>query len=302
MTTDPYAALGVPKTASDAEIKKAYRKIVRDSHPDINPDDPDAEERFKKASAAFDLLKDPETRARFDRGEIDATGAERPERRFYREYAEAPGQGFGQGGFEGFSGHGDAGDFFSEIFRQRGASGGSRGFHAKGQDLRFTMEVDFLDAANGTTQRITLPTGDRLEVKIPKGTADGQTIRLRGKGAEGIGEGGRGDALITVSVRPHAVFRREGKEIHVTLPITLDEAILGGKVPVPTIDGTVNLTVPKGASGGQVLRMKGRGINGGDQKVELRITMPKKVDSELADFIERWRETNAYDPRKGVTS
>ncbi len=308
MSSDPYEALGLKKTATDAEIKKAYRKIAREYHPDLHPGDKAAEEKFKAASAAYDLLKDPEMRARFDRGEIDATGAERPERRFYREYAEHPGHGYHSAhGFEDF---GDVSDIFAEILRQRARGGahpgGGAGFSAPGPDMRYALEVDFLDAVRGGRKRITLPTGEVLDVTLPEGTADGQTIRLRGKGGEGIGGGPRGDAYVTISVRPHPLFRREGDDIVITLPITIDEAVLGAKVKTPTISGPVNLTIPRGASSGQVLRLRGRGVRRrgqkkpGDQRVELRIVMPDRIDDELADFMREWRKTHGYDPRKGM--
>jgi len=309
MSDDPYSILGVKKTASADEIKKAYRKLARNSHPDLNPDDRDAEARFKAASHAYDLLKDPETRARYDRGEIDATGAERPERQYYRQYADAPGNPYQSGrGFEDF---GDASDIFEEILRRQGHRGqgaGSAGFKARGPDRRYALEIPFLDAVKGGATRITLPEGGTLDVKIPRGVADGQTIRLRGKGGPGLGGGPNGDGLVTLSVRPHAFFRREGNDIVVTLPITIDEAILGGKVEVPTIDGPVKLTIPKGASGGQILRMRGRGVapvgtkEKGDQRIELRIVSPPQVDDGLTDFMASWRKTHAYDPRKGMNS
>ncbi len=309
MSDDPYAALGLTKSATADEIRKAYRKIARTSHPDLNPDDKGAEARFKAASAAYDLLKDPEMRARFDRGEIDATGAERQDRRYYRDYAGATDSPYRTSrGFEDFD---DASDIFAEFLRQRGQGGGgewsSRGFSGRGSDLRYALEVPFLDAARGGKTRITLPTGGTLDVKIPEGTADGQTIRLRGKGSPGFGDGAPGDALVTLSVAAHPLFRREGDDIVISLPITIDEAVLGGKVAAPTIDGTVNLTVPKGASSGQVLRLRGRGVKRkggtrGDQRVELRIVAPPKVDDDLAAFMETWRKTHKYDPRKGMAS
>jgi len=320
MSNDPYAALGLTKTASDADIKKAYRKIARTCHPDLKPDDPKAEAKFKAASAAYDLLKDPETRARFDKGEIDATGAERPERQFYREYAEAPGNPYRSGQNQSGARHedfGDASDIFAEFLRQRAGEGaqysrqhgqqyGQQDFRARGGDRRYTLEVPFLDAVKGGKTQIQLPDGAALEVKIPEGVGDGQTIRLRGKGNPGIGGGPSGDALVTLSVRAHPLFRRDGDDIVITLPITIDEAVLGGKIATPTISGTVSLSVPKGASSGQVLRLRGRGVKSpggktyGDQRVELSIVAPPKVDSELEGFMQEWRKANAYDPRKGM--
>lgn len=309
MNNDPYKALGLSKTASAEEIKKAYRKLVRSSHPDLHPDDPAAEARFKAISAAYDVLGNPETRARFDAGEIDGLGAERPPRQYYRDFTDTSDNAYQQR--RGFGPGVDPADIFAEILRNRGrASGGDpfagQGFAAAGSDLRYTLEVAFLDAVRGAETRITLPDGQALAVKIPQGTEDGQTLRLRGKGSPGFGGGPAGDALITLRVRPHPVFRREGDDIVLTLPITVDEAILGGKVTAPTIDGPVGLTIPKGASSGRILRLRGRGVASktggakGDQKVELRIVLPPQIDDSLAQFMTEWRKTHAHDPRVDV--
>lgn len=305
MSNDPYEALGLTKAATADEIKKAYRKLVRTSHPDLHPDDAGAEARFKAISAAYEILKDPETRAQYDAGEIDGLGAERPHRQYYRDFAGAADNTYQQG--RGFGRDADPADIFAEILRNRSRSSGTdfadRGFSAQGPDMRYTLEVPFRDAARGAETRITLPDGQSLAVKIPQGTEDGQTLRLRGKGAPGLGGGPAGDALITVFVQPHPVFRREGDDILLTLPITIDEAILGGKVPVPTIEGRVSLTIPPGASSGQVLRLRGRGVayprskTKGDQKVELRIVAPLETDDGLRDFLAEWRKTHAHDPR-----
>jgi len=311
MSDDPYATLGVTKNATDAEIKKAYRKIARDAHPDLNPDDAKAEARFKAASAAYDLLKDTETRGKFDRGEIDASGAERQQRRqYYREYADAPGNPYRSGPqYGGPEGQVDPADIFAEFIRQQrqgGGASGQQGFDAPGPDRRYSLEVSFLDAVNGGKARITLPDGGSIEVKIPEGTEDGQVIRLRGKGGAGYGNGPAGNALVTLTVQSHPTFSREGNDILVTLPIAIDEAVLGGKVEVPTIDGMVKLSIPKGASSGQVLRMRGRGAKTGggkavgDQRVALKIVSPAEVDAGLADFMAEWRKSHAYDPRKGM--
>lgn len=320
MSDDPYADLGVARTASQDDIKKAYKKIAKESHPDLNPGNAGAEARFKAAASAYDLLKDPEKRARFDAGEIDASGQERPERRFYREYAEGPEATYHTSrGYEDF---GDYSDIFADLFGQRARQGGSRQggfdprgfrqgaggqeaqFEMRGPDERYALEVSFLEAAKGATKRITLPTGATLDVKIPEGLADGQTIRLRGKGGAGFGGGPAGDALVLVHVEPHATFRREGEDIHVELPISLDEAVLGARIEIPTIDGRVALRIPKGATTGQVMRLRGRGVKKGtkhgDQLVTLKIVAPPEVDPELEEFFRRWRETHAYDPRKGV--
>ncbi|MEI2685756.1 MAG: J domain-containing protein [Cypionkella sp.] len=309
MPNDPYEALGLTKAATADDIKKAYRKLVRESHPDLHPDDAGAEARFKAISAAYDLLKDPETRARFDAGEIDGLGAERPQRRYYRDYADAPDAAYQQR--EGFGPNVDPADIFAEILRNRARQGGGgdfgqRGFQASGPDLHYTLEVPFLDAARGAETRITLPDGQSLAVKIPPGTDDGQTLRLRGKGAPGYGGGQPGDALITVFVRAHPVFRRDGDDILLTLPITIDEAVLGAKVMAPTIDGPVGLTIPEGASSGKVMRLRGRGVARagqkakGDQKIELKIVVSPASDAGLRAFLTEWRKTQSFDPRADV--
>jgi DnaJ-class molecular chaperone len=302
MSNDPYSTLGLTKTATAADIKKAYRKLVRTSHPDLHPDDAGAEARFKAVTVAHDLLKDPATRARFDAGEIDASGAERAPRTYYRDHADAPDQRFSQG--SGFGDFGDPSDIFAHILRQRGR-GNDRGYPQPGPDLRYTLEVPFLDAVRGAKTRITLPEGGNLEVQIPKGMQDGQTLRLRGRGGAGYDGGPVGDALVTVQVRSHPVFQREGDDIAMSLPITIDEAILGGKVTAPTIDGPVSVTIPKGASSGRVLRLRGRGVarannKVGDQLITLRIVAPPVIDASLADFLAEWRKTHAHDPRKAM--
>lgn len=305
MVVDPYGVLGLTRSATPDDIKKAYRKLVRTSHPDLHPEDAGAEARFKAIAAAHDLLKDPDTRARFDAGEIDGTAAERPQRQYYRDFAQAGDNPYQQQ--RGFENHVDPADIFAEILRRRTRQGGedfSRpGFSAPGRDLRYALEVPFLDAARGGEMRITLPDGTSIAVKIPEGAHNGQTLRLRGKGGPGFGDGPTGDALITLSVGQHPVFQRMGDDIHVTLPITIDEAILGAKVTAPTISGPVNLTTPKGASSGRVLRLRGRGVShqggktAGDQLVELKIVTPLAIDESLHDFMIEWRKSHSHNPR-----
>ncbi len=306
MSDDPYSVLGVAKDASAAEIKKAYRRIAKECHPDLKPGDAEAEAKFKAAAAAYDLLKDPETRARYDNGEIDASGQERPQQQYYRDYAEAAGNPYRGRQAD----PDDMSDIFAEFMRGRGGFGGQRTqeFHAPGHNLNYSLQIGFLDAVFGASQKLTLPDGNRIEVKIPAGITTGQTIRLRGKGAPGYGEGPPGDALVTISVADHPVFDRQGDDIHITLPITIDEAVLGGKVPAPTIDGGVNVTVPAGTSSGKTLRLRGKGVKKrgsserGDQLIELTVALPDQIDDDLKQFMETWRDAHRYDPRKGMPS
>lgn len=304
MNDDPYKILGVKKTATQDEIKKAYRKLAKTLHPDLNPNDVEKQAEFQAVSAANDLLSDPEKRKRFDAGEIDASGQERPERQYYHQYA---GQDAGRrydpgadmGGFQDDSG------LFSELFGRRQRSGGGeyrKEFHARGADARYHLEVEFIDAARGTKRSVTMPDGKGIEITVPPGLRDGQTLRLRGKGGQGIGQGPAGDAFVTVSIRPHPIFVRDGNDIEVELPITFDEAVLGAKVEVPTISGAVSMTIPKGVSSGHRLRLKGKGIvtgkgPGADQFVRLKIVLPEKIDDNLEELATRWQEHASFDPR-----
>jgi DnaJ-class molecular chaperone len=318
MAEDLYKALGVPKSATADEIRKAYRKIAKASHPDLNPGDKAAEARFKAAQAAWDILGDPDKRARYDRGEIDAAGQERTAQQFWRRYADAK-EGTRYQSESGYADFADFSDIFSDLFARGAGAGGAGGtagagrIRTRGQDRRYHLEVDFLDAARGTTRRITVPRGGpgggpgagpggaTLDVTIPAGVQDGTVLRLKGKGAPGLGGGPAGDALVELAVRPHRHFVREGDDIVLELPITLDEAVLGAKIEVPTIGGRVQMTVPKGSSSGDVLRLKGRGLKtktgSGDQRVVLRVVMPERVDAELEKFVKGWREKHPYDPR-----
>jgi DnaJ-class molecular chaperone len=304
MAEDLYSVLGVPQAASAEDITKAYRKLAKKLHPDLNPGDKAAEEKFKKITAAYDILGDAEKRGRYDRGEIDASGQERPQQRYYREYAggEDGARYRSTAGFEDIGAFSDLfGDLFGDRAGMRGGRGGAR-FSMRGPDAQYRLEVDFLDAVNGTKTRITLPDGGTLDVTIPAGVTDGQVLRLKGKGGPGIGEGEPGDALIEVTVRPHPVFKREGDDIIVEVPITFDEAVLGGKIEVPTIGGRVFATVPPGSNTGQTLRLKGRGIKTksgtGDQLVKLSVVLPDRIDNDLKGFAETWREAHRYDPRR----
>lgn len=301
MSADPYQTLGVKKDASQADIQKAYRRLAKKLHPDLNPGDKGSEEKFKDVSAAYDLLGDAEKRGRFDRGEIDASGAERPQQRYYRDFADADSQYSSDAGFADF---GDADDILSEIFgRQRGGAGARGTFRMRGPDVQYRLVLDFLDAINGGKRQLTLPDGSVLDVTIPPGTRDGQVLRLRGKGRPGIGGGPPGDALVEIEVRPHPLFTRKGDDIYVDLPISLSEAVLGGKVRVPTPSGSVTMTIPKGANTGRVLRLKGKGVprpNGtrGDEYVTLQVMLPEKPDPELEKFIAQWSAGKSQSPRQ----
>lgn len=306
MASDPYKVLGVAKTASADEIRKAYRALAKKNHPDLNPGDRDAEERFKEAQAAYDIVGDAEKRARFDKGEIDADGQERPEQQFYRHYADA-GADHPYHSADGYADLGDMGDIFADLFgqaRSGGPRGGARTHHVRmrGGDVRYTFEVDFMDAAKGATRRITMPDGRGLDLSVPAGLRDGQVLRLKGKGMPGMGGGPDGDALITVHVKPHRVFRRDGNDVHVELPVALHEAVLGAKILVPTIDGPVTMTIPRKSNSGARLRLKGKGFPAkggkrGDQHVTLRVVLPEKPDADLEAFLESWAQAHAYDPR-----
>lgn len=297
MAADPYTVLGIKKDASQDDIQKAYRHLAKKLHPDLNPGNKRAEEQFKEVSAAHDLLGDADKRARFDRGEIDASGVERPQQRFYRDFAERDGSPYSDdAGFADFAANDD---ILSQIF---GGEGRVR-MRMRGSDIRYRLELDFLDAINGGKRQITLPDGSVLDVNIPPGTRDGQILRLRGKGRPGTRGGQPGDALVETEVRPHRVFTRHGDDIHVDLPITLSEVVLGGKVKAPTPSGAVTMTVPKWSNTGSVLRLKGKGVarldgSKGDEFVTLKVMLPEKPDPELEKFIAQWRGT--YSPRQAM--
>jgi DnaJ-class molecular chaperone len=301
---DPYQTLGVAKTATEDEIRKAYKKLAKKHHPDLNPGDKEAENRFKDISAAYTLLTDPEKKRAYDAGEIDETGAPKAERRFYRDFADA-GAGFRYGRAEDIGGFEDLGDIFGDVLRGRrdgrGAEGGAQ-FRMRGADVHYTLPIDFLEAVNGAKKRVDMPDGKTLDISIPAGVEDGQTLRLKGQGGAGLGGGPAGDALITVTVRPHPVFRREGNDIKSIVPITLSEALSGGPVQVDTITGPVSLKIPKHSNTGRVLRLRGKGVQGrakGDHLAELQVVMPPQPDERLADFIAEWEREHPYNPRQG---
>jgi DnaJ-class molecular chaperone len=299
--------LGLKRGASEAEIKKAYRSLAKQLHPDRNKDNPNAAKRFSEVTHAYDLLSDKDKRAQYDRGEIDEDG--NPKMPFgggfggYSRGAGGPQPGAGPGGFENFNFSGDTADL-SDLFEglfggaagRGGQGGGFGGFRQrarapqKGADVAYRLKIPFVDAVALKPQRITLADGKTIDLKLPQGLEDGTRIRLSGKGEEG--PGGRGDAIVTIEIAPHRFFTREGNDIRLNLPVTLKEAVLGGKVKVPTPEGPVMLTIPKGTTSGKVLRLKGRGFTGkdgkrGDQLVSIEIDVPAS-DPELQKFVENW--------------
>lgn len=303
MAVDPYKILGVDKTATQDEIQKAYRKLAKKIHPDLNPGNKKAEEQFKEVASAYTLLSDEAKRKQFDAGEIDGLGAEKPRENYYRDYADAG----TANPYTHNAGFGDDDDFFSELFRRQGGRGGGGGgeFKMRGQDARYQLTLDFLSAINGGKQSITLPDGSKLEVNIPPGCRDGQTLRLRGKGQVGRGGGTAGDALIEIKVAPHKFFQRVGDDIRIDVPITLKEAVLGAKIKVPTTAGSVTMTIPKRANTGTILRLKGRGLaraNGsqGDQFITLKIMLPTAPDASLEKFIGDWQPITEQNPRESM--
>jgi len=318
---DPYEILGVPKTASEADVKKAFRTLAKKHHPDKHAGDAAAQKRFQEISGAYDILGDKEKRAQFDAGAIGADGNP-------KYGASGAGGGFDprQGGFRqgnpfgsGFGGAGNAGarEFhfsfddapggsagFEDIFADL-MGGGRRGAKnaraAKGEDFAAAVTVSFDEAAVGGTRRVVLQNGEQIDVKIPVGVKDGQVVRVKGRGGAGRGGGPNGDILLTVSIAPHHYLTRDGNDIRMDLPVTLKEAVLGGKVPVPTLTGTVSLTVPPNANTGTVLRLKGKGIaahgseSAGDLYVRLVISLPDQPDESLRNFASEWGAH--YDPR-----
>jgi len=293
----PYEILGVTPAASADDIKKSYRKLAKKLHPDLNPGNKKVEQQFKEVAAAYDLLSDPAKRARFDRGEIDASGAERP-RSFYRPYAEGR-EGAKYRDFnvdeESF-----VDDLFANLFRQRRPE---RPMQMRGADVTYVAAVDFVEAAAGAKKRLILTDGKTLDVTIPPGTEDGQTLRLKGQGLPGTGGAPAGDAYIEVKVAPHPLFTRQGNDVHIEVPITLPEAVLGGAINVPTVDGPVSLKVPPDSNTGSVLRLKGKGIvdrasgQRGDQYVRLKVLLPDKSDADLREFTEKWSLRHPYTVR-----
>ena len=308
---DLYQILGVNKGASDDEIKKSYRKLAKKYHPDTNQGDEKIAEKFKEISAAYNVLSNKENRTQYDSGTIDADGnVKNPfgggfgggggggAHGFEDVMRNFGGGGGGRGGFSQSSGPEDMfSDLFSGFGRGRKQQGTSRRASLKGADVNYKVSIPFMDAVNGSAMKLGLKNGKTVNVKIPKGVKDGQQIKLSGQGERGL-SGKAGDALIKVSVKAHPYFRREDDNIMLDLPISLPEAILGGKVNVPTVHGKVALKIPKGASSGTKMRLKGKGVGKGDQYVILKITLPDEADKDLEKAIEKWAKKHPYDPRE----
>ncbi len=284
MLNDPYAVLGVTRGATPDDIRQAYRKLAKELHPDARPGDLDSEERFKAVSAAFHLLSDPAKRRRFDRGEIDGDGNNR------RPGARPRGR------------NGDSGDYESAFSGFPGADARRGPFRTKGDDVRYRLEVDFVEAATGGRKRVVMGDGKALDLVIPEGVRSGAVLRLRGQGKPGAGASSPGDALVEIEVQSHPTFERKGDDIVLDLPITLKEAVHGGKVKAPTLTGSVALTIPKGSNSGQTLRLRGKGVRGdkgrGDLLVRLIVMLPERHDADLQRFAADWRPATDYDPRK----
>lgn len=304
MPDDPYQMLGVDRSASDADIKKAHRRLAKELHPDLRPDDPVAAERFKRINAAYEFLSDQTRRQRYDRGEIDAAGEVRRQPR--RQAAPAGTWAGPRPGDDEFG----LGDIFSSVFgdpRTRPARGFSQtgSYGVRGSDVRYTLEVEFLEAVLGARKRVSMPEGGQLDLNVPEGVEDGQLLRLRGKGMPGSRGGEAGDAIVEIKVRPHPELKRVGDDIQSELKLTIDEAVLGTKVEVATTTSRVQLTIPKGTSSGTVFRLKGRGARNattgvvGDHLVTVLIVLPEKIDEQLAYFMSEWRQRHGYDPRRG---
>jgi DnaJ-class molecular chaperone len=326
---DPYEVLGVSKNAKPDAIKSAFRKLAKKLHPDANKNDKTAASKFAELNAAYEILGDDGKRKAYDRGEIDAEGKPRF-RGFPGGGPGAGAGGFGREGFEsfswgqdgfqrggggaraggGFRGFGGIDDILKDMLG--GAAGARRtqfepddfGAPAQGRDVTGAVTITLPEAAKGTARRVHLPTGKEIEVKIPAGLTDGQTIRLKGQGIPGPG-GRAGDALITVTITPHPIFTRDGANLRLELPVTLYEAVLGGKVRVPTLDGAVEIAIAPGTSSGRTLRIKGKGMPGkdgaGDLYATVRVVLPEGGDRELEELMRKWRDGKPYDPRRDMT-
>jgi DnaJ-class molecular chaperone len=289
---DPYLTLGIRRTASADEIKRAYRRLAKKLHPDLNPDKR-VEQQFRDVTAAYELLSDPAKRGRFDRGEVDAAGAERGFS--YTRRDAGGGRGSARADDDIF-----VEDIISDLFRTRRNAARAAGGARRGSDASFTLQVPFVEAALGAKKRVTLAEGKVLDITVPAGIDSGQTLRLKGQGNAGSGGGADGDALIEIHVEPHDIFTRKDRDIHCEVAVSLPEAVLGGSVTVPTVHGPVALKVPPGSNSGTTLRLKAKGlpehgtIAAGDHYVKLRVVLPDPPDEELSRFLKTWSQAHGY--------
>ncbi|MBO6797131.1 DnaJ C-terminal domain-containing protein [Maricaulis sp.] len=304
---DPYKTLGVSKTASQEEIRKAYRKLAKELHPDANPGDKAAEERFKNVSAAFNLLSDSDKRAEYDAAARAGLGSQYASGGMGGGRHQRSPFNFRQGRQSG-RGFDDIGDIFSDLFTDFGAAGAQQSHQPrrKGEDLRQSLVLDFMQAAEGGKHRVVLPGGRSVDVAVPPGASEGQVLRLRGQGHPSATGGAQGDALVEIRIREHKYFSREGDNVMLDLPITLKEAAMGAKVRIPTIDGDVDVRIPPGSNSGGLLRLRGKGFASakgarGDQIIRLMISLPER-DQALQEFLEAWSPADGHDPRKGLKS
>lgn len=308
MSKSPYDILGIKKNASDDEIKVAYRKLAKKYHPDLNPDNPKADERFKEASAAHDFLKDKDKRAAFDRGEIDAqgqpqwgggaqTGAQGQQRQYYRDHANTSASDRYQtsgninpeeleGIFGSMFGNRQGGAGYEDLFRQQQSA-----------DVHYRFDIDFIEAALGAKKQVTMPNGKTLKISIPEGIKEGQKLRLKGQGNT-LPDGREGDAYAEIHINPHKFFTRKGNDVYSSLPIGIHEAILGSNIKVETVHGPVHIKIPKGTDSGKNFRVKNKGIKGGHHYVDVKIVMPENIDETLEKSIADWAKNNSYNPRQ----
>lgn len=307
MSKNPYDILSIKQNASDDEIKAAYRKLAKKYHPDLNPDNAAADDKFKEASAAHDLLKDKEKRAAFDRGEIDgqgqpqhSSGAQtypKGQRQYYRDFANAPGGERYQAG--GNINPEDLESIFGSMFGGRTGGAGYEDMFRQQQntDVHYRLDIDFMDAALGTKKQVTMPDGKNIKISIPEGVKDGQKLRLKGQGNK-LPDGRQGDIYVEIHINPHKTFIRKANDIYTSIPIGIHEAILGNEIKVETVHGPVNIKLPKGTDSGKIFRLKSKGIKGGHHYVEVKIVMPEKIDETLEKLMTDWAKNNSYNPRE----
>ena len=303
----PYDILGIKQGASDDEIKAAYRKLAKKYHPDLNPDNAEADDKFKEASAAHDFLKDKDKRAAFDRGEIDSQGQPqwsggaqtdpKGQRQYYRDHANSSGSERYQAGgninpedlegiFGSMFGGRKGGAGYEEMFRQQ-----------RNADVHYRLDIDFMDAALGTKKQVTMPDGKNIKIGIPEGVKNGQKLRLKGQGNK-LPDGRQGDIYVEIHINPHKNFIRKGNDVYTSIPIGIHESILGGNIKVETVHGPVNIRIPKGTDSGKSFRLKGKGIKGGNHYVDVKIVMPEKIDETLEKSMTDWAKNNSYNPRE----